>query len=680
MAYSLPIKYYNSFLLKKVQTAAVGNDNLWPGLPWTPTKDPYTGSSIDFPPFPFGKLVPPTPAGTFEISDEDWYIEEARIKGGFNNTTVDFGVRAYVVEETNRSNHSESSLIFSGVLNNATGLNNTNVFSIGEKIDKSLNPVDGSIQKIYASDTNLVVFQESKTNKLLINKNTVYSGSQGAQESLKALILGQVYPYAGKYGISTHPESFGVFSNRKYFTDQNQGLVCRLSNDGITEINRYGMRDYFRDYLSTITTTWQEDLTDITLIFIVDGDGNLSPVVKTGDFSCNVSPGSSVYLDGVKVQNTETGKDIYLRDAQSPTTAGVVATLTVADDGSGYTSGTRGTTGGSGTGLGVTIVADGAGRILSATVLGTGGSGYKVGDVVDVAAPGTGGQLTVASLVNETIFYFSSDNVQAWNPSPPLSASTSYTVSFGVQVTGRIFGGWDIHSDSYALSMQPLMNTSEFSTLTFEESSNGWTSRHSYKPQFMTSLREQFYSTYRGSVWRHYDNTTINNRTSYYGSANYSSSIEFIFNDQPSIGKNFLTIGYEGSSGWEVTSIKSDFEGFDYKYYTSPAGGFEQDQDTTNSVLSFLKGKYEIATPANSGIAAITPPFAHAGFTRKENKYVANLKNNSTVRPGEVIYGSSVSGIKGYYATVLLSTDNITQVGGEKELFLVSSNYSVSSY
>ncbi len=140
------------------------------------------------------------------------------------------------------------------------------------------------------------------------------------------------------------------------------------------------------------------------------------------------------------------------------------------------------------------------------------------------------------------------------------------------------------------------------------------------------------------------------------------------------------TLNLTFSKSWNPAQIKSDFEGFDYKYYTSPAGGFEQDQDTTNSVLSFLKGKYEIATPANSGTAAVTPPFAHAGFTRKENKYVANLKNNSTVRPGEVIYGSSVSGIKGYYATVLLSTDNITQVGGEKELFLVSSNYSVSSY
>ena len=471
-----------------------------------------------------------------------------------------------------------------------------------------------------------------------------------------------------------------MFSNRKYFTDQNQGLVCRLSNDGITEINRYGMRDYFRDYLSTITTNWQEDLFDQTLTLTVDADGNLTEIVISGDVSCNFVPGSSIYLDGVKVQDVNTGKDVYLANIESPTQAGRVATLTVADDGSGYTSGNRGTTGGSGTNLDVTIVADGAGRILSASAI-SGGDGYKVGDVVDVVAPGTGGQLTVASIVNETVFTFNTESsVRFWNPQPPFGASTSYTVSFGVQVTGRIFGGWDIHSDSYALSMQPLMNTSEFSTLTFDESSNGWTSRHSYKPQFMTSLREQFYSTYRGRVWRHYDNTTINNRTSYYGGPNNAATIEFIFNDQPSIGKNFLTIGYEGSSGWEVTSIKPDFEGFDYKYYTSPVGGFEQDQDTTNSVLSFLKGKYEIATPTNSGTSAVTPPFAHAGFTRKENRYVANLKNNSAVRPGEVIYGSSVSGIKGYYATVLLSTDNITQVGGEKELFLVNSNYSVSSY
>ena len=31
--------------------------------------------------------------------DEDWYIEESRIRGGYNNTSTDYGVKAYIVEE-----------------------------------------------------------------------------------------------------------------------------------------------------------------------------------------------------------------------------------------------------------------------------------------------------------------------------------------------------------------------------------------------------------------------------------------------------------------------------------------------------------------------------------------------------------------------------------------------------
>jgi hypothetical protein len=39
-----------------------------------------------------------------------------------------------------------------------------------------------------------------------------------------------------------------------------------------------------------------------------------------------------------------------------------------------------------------------------------------------------------------------------------------------------------------------------------------------------------------------------------------------------------------------------------------------------------------------------------------------------------------MSGIKGYFATVKISTDTVTQPGGPKELFAVSSNYVMSSY
>ena len=62
------------------------------------------------------------------------------------------------------------------------------------------------------------------------------------------------------------------------------------------------------------------------------------------------------------------------------------------------------------------------------------------------------------------------------------------------------------------------------------------------------------------------------------------------------------------------------------------------------------------------------------------NRYVANKVNASSVRPGEVIFGKSVSGIKGYFATVKIKVDSTTNVGGAKELYLASSNYVMSSY
>jgi len=68
------------------------------------------------------------------------------------------------------------------------------------------------------------------------------------------------------------------------------------------------------------------------------------------------------------------------------------------------------------------------------------------------------------------------------------------------------------------------------------------------------------------------------------------------------------------------------------------------------------------------------------GFDRKENKYFANLVNNSPARDGEVVWGNEMSGIKGYFATVTFSTDALTDVGGAKELWSVGSNFVVSSY
>jgi len=84
----------------------------------------------------------------------DWVIEESRIRGGYNNVSVDYGVKAYAVEDEPNQSHRFSSLIHSGIFNSRTGVNQTNQFSVGEDITRTIDPANGSIQKLYAEDTN----------------------------------------------------------------------------------------------------------------------------------------------------------------------------------------------------------------------------------------------------------------------------------------------------------------------------------------------------------------------------------------------------------------------------------------------------------------------------------------------------------------------------------------------
>jgi hypothetical protein len=201
----------------------------------------------------FGKIInfDKIPLAYASTPDDDWFIEESRIRGGYNNTSVDFGVKAYLVEDEPKQSHKFSGLIHSGIFNSRTGFNATNQFSVGEDITRTIDPANGSIQKLYAEDTNLIIFQENKVSKSLIDKDAIYSAEGNASVTSRNLVIGQNVAFGGEFGISTDPESFAVNGYRKYFTDRDQNIVCRLSMDGITPISSFGMVDFFRDKLST---------------------------------------------------------------------------------------------------------------------------------------------------------------------------------------------------------------------------------------------------------------------------------------------------------------------------------------------------------------------------------------------------------------------------------------------
>ena len=232
------IKYFNSFLLKKTVDQSVAD----PAAAWN-------GS--------FG--VPAGVAGAYPVfttvdNTHSWVIEESRIRGGYNNTNIDYGVKAYLVEDEPNSSVRFNSMIYSGIFNSRTGINNTNEFSVGTDITRSADPINGSIQKLYAEDTALLIFQQDKVSRAPIDKDVIYNAEGGGSLTASNMVIGDIIPYAGEYGISNNPESFAVYGYRKYFTDKNRNAVLRLSRDGMTEISQYGMIDYFRDQFGALDT------------------------------------------------------------------------------------------------------------------------------------------------------------------------------------------------------------------------------------------------------------------------------------------------------------------------------------------------------------------------------------------------------------------------------------------
>ena len=149
-------------------------------------------------------------------------------------------------------------------------------------------------------------------------------------------------------------------------------------------------------------------------------------------------------------------------------------------------------------------------------------------------------------------------------------------------------------------------------------------------------------------------------KNSFYGE-DIDSSVKLVFNPNASLSKVFQTINYEGSDGWKVESIQSS-------------------SDIGSIIYSRLEGTYDSANPPNVGVNASVHPFYNAGFTRKENKYHAIIKNETGAQTGEVVFDGSISGVRGYFTTVELKTDDSTNLGAVKELFAVSSNYTESSY
>ena len=424
---------FNSYITEIVSATVFKTKDTLQSLPPTGT------------PIVFGKIInfDQIPQAYSLVEESDWLIEESRIKGGYNNTSVDFGVKAYIVEDEPKQSHKFSGLIYSGIFNSRTGINQTNQFSVGEDITRTIDPSNGSIQKLYAEDTNLIIFQENKVSKSLIDKDAIFSAEGNANVTSRNLVIGQNVAFAGEYGISTDPESFAVNGYRKYFTDKDQNV-------------------------------------------------------------------------------------------------------------------------------------------------------------------------------------------------------------------GGIKGGWDAHNKQYVLSVTSEISNKEGSTvenntLTFDESAKGWTSFFDYNPNQLISLNNDYFTTNSGKIYKHYTFAPNTNERAVFYDVSYNSNVTFVFNGAPSTVKNFQTINYEGSTGWQMT-----------RFITNTDTALPITQATFASTLTEMQNSLLINN-----------------FKLKEDKYYADLVNSTPSQRGEVVFGRSSSGLKGFFGEVKMEINN--KGTSKNELFAVSTTFVQSS-
>lgn len=93
-------------------------------------------------------------------------------------------------------------------------------------------------------------------------------------------------------------------------------------------------------------------------------------------------------------------------------------------------------------------------------------------------------------------------------------------------------------------------------TITYSESVQGWTSFHSYEPEWMVGLGAQFFTFKNGNLYKHDENDV---RMEFYGSQ-YQMKITFVSNEGPSDVKVFKTLKLETNNKNWAADLESEME------------------------------------------------------------------------------------------------------------------------
>jgi hypothetical protein len=229
----------------------------------------------------------------------------------------------------------------------------------------------------------------------------------------------------------------------------------------------------------------------------------------------------------------------------------------------------------------------------------------------------------------------------------------------------------------------------------------GWTSFHSYYPEWMTNMNNFLYTFKSGELWKHNTNAT---RNSWYGAASAPSTVTVVFNDAPSESKMFKTLACETDSPWKTT-ITTDLNSgvMEASYFELKEGDYftyiRRNPDTVDykalstqgigsasSVTLISAGNYRINFTFDIGTTVSIGDTIYIGAVGGLTISGVVTAHNATSVTINIVVGGTVPvagnfivfvknavaesyGARGYYMQVLLENTSSTAV----ELFAISS-------
>lgn len=102
-------------------------------------------------------------------------------------------------------------------------------------------------------------------------------------------------------------------------------------------------------------------------------------------------------------------------------------------------------------------------------------------------------------------------------------------------------------------------------TISYDEKVKGWTSFHSFYPDFMLGMNNNFFTFNGGNLYIHHSDEV--DRNNFYG-VSYPSKMSVIVNESPSDIKELQAISLEGNSSWD-TLISAYISNVDDATYSS---------------------------------------------------------------------------------------------------------------